>query len=178
MKWVLIVLGVIALLVVVVYVLGALMPVKHTASRAARFKQKPETIFAAITDWRAFRSWRPELKEVREGQGVHGRASWVEVSRDGEITMEVVEADAPRRLVGRIADPEGKLPFGGTWTYVIEPSADDGGGCTLKITEDGEVYPPPFRFMSKYVFGHTATMEKYLKNLARKFGEDVQFEQR
>ena len=177
MKWVLIVLGVIALLVVVVYVLGALMPVKHTASRAARFKQKPETIFAAITDWRAFRSWRPELKEVREGQGVDGRASWIEVSRDGEITMEVVEAAAPRRLVGRIADPERKLPFGGTWTYVIE-AATDGAGCTLTITEDGEVYPPPFRFMSKYVFGHTATMEKYLTNLARKFGEEPQFVRR
>ena len=177
MKWLLIILAVVVVLAVLVYVVGALMPVKHSASRAARFRQKPETIFAAITDWRAFPTWRPGLREVRERQGSAGRASWVEVSREGEIAMEVVEADAPRRLVGRIADPERKLPFGGTWTYVIEP-AQDGAGCTLTITEDGEVYPPPFRFMSKYVFGHTATMEKYLKNLARKFGEEPQFVQR
>ena len=174
MKWLLIILGVVVALVVVVYLIGALMPVKHSASRAARFRQKPEAIFAAITDWRAFRSWRPELKDVRERQGAQGRLSWVEVSRDGEIPMEVIEADPPRRLVGRIADDQRKLPFGGTWTYVIEPSTD-GAGCTLTITEDGEVYPPPFRFVSKYVFGHTATIEKYLKNLGRKFGEQVEF---
>jgi hypothetical protein len=29
-----------------------------------------------------------------------------------------------------------------------------------------------FRFMSRYVFGHTATMDVYLKSLARHFGED------
>ena len=176
MKWLLIILAVVVLLVVIVYVIGAMMPAKHSATRATRFRQKPQTIFAAVTDWRAFPSWRPELKEVRERQGEGARASWVEVSREGEIAMEVVESDAPRKLVGRIADPDRKLPFGGTWTYVIEPDAD--GGCTLAITEDGEVYPPPFRFMSRYVFGHTATMEKYLRNLARKFGEDVQFVQR
>ena len=173
MKWLLIILAVVVAIVVIVYVIGALMPVQHSATRAARFKQKPETIFAAITDWRAFPAWRPELKEVRERQGGDGRASWLELSRDGEIAMEVIESDPPRKLVGRIADPERKLPFGGTWTYVVEPSSD-GAGCTLSITEDGEVYPPPFRFMSKYVFGHTATMEKYLTNLGRKFGEEVQ----
>jgi hypothetical protein len=81
----------------------------------------------------------------------------------------------PRELVGRIADDERKLPFGGTRTYKIEPSTD-GACCTLTITEDGEVYPPPFRFMSKYFFGHAATMEKCLKNLGRKFWEPVEVE--
>ena len=174
MKWAFIVTGVLLAVVIVVYVIGALMPVRHTASRAARYKQKSETIFAAVTDWRSFRSWRPEVKQVRERQGAEGRTGWVEVSRDGEIPMEVIESDPPHRLVARIADDQRKLPFGGTWTYLIEPGAG-GDGCTLTITEDGEVYPPPFRFMAKYVFGHTATMERYLKNLGRKFGEEVEF---
>ena len=174
MKWMMIILGGVVVLVLLVYVVGALMPVRHTATRAARFRQKPETVFAAITDWRAFPTWRPDVKEVRERPGGAGRAGWVEVARDGEIPMEVVASDPPRRLVGRIADDRRTLAFGGTWTYVIEPGAD-GAGCTLTITEDGEVYPPPFRFMSKYVFGHTATMEKYLKNLSSKFGQEAQF---
>jgi hypothetical protein len=177
MKWPLIIMGVVVVLMILMYVLGAMLPVRHKASRTARFKQKPDAIFAVITDWRAFPNWRPELKEVRERQGVDGRASWVEVSRDGEIPMEIVGTDPPREVVGRIADDDRKLPFGGTWTYVIEPSPG-GDGCTLTITEDGEVYPPPFRFMSKYVFGHTATMERYLKNLGRKFGEEPQFVQK
>jgi hypothetical protein len=95
----------------------------------------------------------------------------------GEMPLEVIESDPPRKLVGKIADPQRKLPFGGTWTYVIEPSGD-GNGCTLTITEDGEIYPPPFRVMAKYVFGYTSTMESYLKALSNKFGQDVEFVKR
>ena len=36
------------------------------------------------------------------------------------------------------------------------------------ITEDGEVYNLIFRFMSRFVFGHTATMDAFLKNLERR----------
>ena len=75
---------------------------------------------------------------------------------------------APRRLVLRIATDD--LPFGGTWTYEI---AAVEGGATLRITEDGFVKPALFRFMARFIFGHTATIEQYLKDLGKKFGEDV-----
>ena len=35
------------------------------------------------------------------------------------------------------------------------------------ITENGEVYNPLFRFMSRFVFGHTATIDKYLEDLGQ-----------
>jgi hypothetical protein len=72
-------------------------------------------------------------------------------------------------LVVRIADP--KLPFGGTWTYEIAPIPK---GSSLRIREDGEVYNPLFRFLSRFVFGHSATIDAYLKSLAKKFGEPPQ----
>ena len=75
--------------------------------------------------------------------------------------------EPPRRMVGRIADP--KLAFGGTWTYELAPV---GGGCEVRITEDGEVYNPVFRYVSKAT-GHAGTIEKYLRALGRKFGQDV-----
>jgi hypothetical protein len=62
--------------------------------------------------------------------------------------------------VSRIADK--KLPFGGTWTYELK-AADR--GTALTIREDGEVYNPVFRFVSRYVFGHYATLDGYLKAL-------------
>jgi hypothetical protein len=68
---------------------------------------------------------------------------------------------APKRLVGRITDTS--LPFRGSWTYVLQ---SEGTGTRLSITENGEVYNPIFRFMSRFVFGHTATMERYLVDLA------------
>lgn len=74
---------------------------------------------------------------------------------------------APQKLVTRIANP--KLPFGGTWTFEIAPAAE---GATLRITERGYVTNPFFRFMSRFVFRHTSTMEIYLKSLAKKFGEE------
>ena len=68
----------------------------------------------------------------------------------------------------RIADDT--LPFGGTWTYELAP---EGAGTRLTITEDGVVRNVVFRFLSRWVFSHTATLEKYLRALGRKFGEEV-----
>jgi len=42
---------------------------------------------------------------------------------------------------------------------------EDRDRTEVTITEDGEVYNPIFRFMSAYVFGHTATIEQYLTDL-------------
>ena len=62
------------------------------------------------------------------------------------------------------------LGLGGTWTYEIRPEED---GSTLTITENGSVSNLFFRFMSRYVFGYTATIETYLVDLGHKFGEEA-----
>ena len=97
-----------------------------------------------------------------------GHRSYREIGSDGKILYVVEAATPPSRLVTRIADPS--LPFGGTWTYELVPA---GAGTTLRITEDGEVYNVIFRVMSKYVFGHTATVDTYLRDLGRHLGQDV-----
>jgi hypothetical protein len=71
--------------------------------------------------------------------------------------------------VTKIADPD--LPFGGTWTYELTPAP--GGGTRLAITERGNVKNVVFRFMSRYVFGYTATLDGFLRALGKKGGEDV-----
>lgn len=38
----------------------------------------------------------------------------------------------------------------------------------MKITEEGFVTNPLFRVLSKFVFGHDATMKTYLADLSRK----------
>jgi hypothetical protein len=82
------------------------------------------------------------------------------VSGPQEVPLRIERNEPPGLLVTRIADPT--LPFGGTWTYRI---AEAPGGSELTITEDGEVYNPVFRFMSRFVFGHYATLDKFLKDL-------------
>ncbi len=115
----------------------------------------------------AFTSWRPDVKRVERLPDRNGRPAWKESVSGMDIPLETTESAPPRRLVLLIADP--KLPFGGTWTYVIAPTPD---GSTLTITEDGFVSNPVFRFMSRFVFGHYATIDTYLKNVAKKFDEE------
>jgi hypothetical protein len=78
--------------------------------------------------------------------------------------IEIETAVPDQRLVTRIADKS--LPFGGSWTYIVIPRGDS---TTLRITEDGKVYNPVFRFVSRFVLGHTATMKKYPADIGRYF---------
>jgi uncharacterized protein YndB with AHSA1/START domain len=159
------VLAILAVLAGVVAFVGARLPRTHTATRSVRLRQAPQAVWVLITDVDGYPQWRPGLRKVERLPDVDGRPRW----REGDTTFELVEAAAPTRLVTRIADPD--LPYGGTWTHVVEPG--DGGGSVLTITEDGEVFNPVFRFVSRYVIGHPATIEKYLKAVAARFGETV-----
>jgi hypothetical protein len=71
-------------------------------------------------------------------------------------------------MVTRIRDTD--LGYSGRWTYTF---AQENGGTRMTIREDGEVSNVIFRFMSRYVFGHTATIDSYLTSLARRFGEEA-----
>ena len=155
-------------IVALAWIIGALLPKTHSATRMARYNQPSEKIWAALTNIDTMPSWRTDLKSIKRLPDKDGLPAWVETSGFGEMPLYVELSDPTRRLVCRISDP--KLPFGGTWTYVITP-AD--GGSTLRITEDGEIRPALFRFMSRFLFGYTSTMETYLKNLGRHFGEVV-----
>lgn len=158
---VLAILGGIALLVVAV---GYALPVGHVASREATFAQAPDRIFAVLTDVESYPKWRADVKGV-EVLSPGPPKRWRERGGNGDITFELVEAQPTTRLVSRIADAD--LPFGGMWTYELAPEPR---GTRVTITERGEVYNPLFRFMSRFVFGHTATMERFLADLKKHLG--------
>lgn len=170
MKWVLISLGALVALIGLIALIGALLPKSHTASRTAKFNADAERVWQIITDFASMPAWRPELKDVKRLADRNGNQVWVETNKMGEMPYEVIELVPPSKMVTKIADD--KLPFDGSWTYQINPLDS---GCTVTITENGEVYNPIFRFMARFVFGHHATMETYLKNLGKNFGEEVTF---
>jgi uncharacterized protein YndB with AHSA1/START domain len=166
MKIVLWVFVVLAGLLILITLIGWLLPKNHVATRMGRYRQPPEAIWKAITDVDAMPSWREGLKSVERLPDRNGLPAHVEITRNGKIPFEAIEMTRPQKLVTRIADP--KLPFGGTWTFEIAPVPD---GATLRITERGYVTNPFFRFMSRFAYSQTSTMETYLKSLAKKFGE-------
>jgi uncharacterized protein YndB with AHSA1/START domain len=167
MKIVLWVFLVFAGVLILITLIGWLLPKDHVATRVGRYHKPAEAIWSAITDVDAMPSWREGLKSVQHLPDRNGLPVHMEITSSGKLPMETIEMTPPQKLVTRIADP--KLPFGGTWTFEIAPAAD---GATLRITERGYVTNPFFRFMSRFVFSQTSTMETYLKSLAKKFGED------
>ena len=170
MKWVGMIAGGLAALLVLMVAIGVLLPKNHVATQAATFGSQPAQLWQAMTDVAKFPSWRKDVKEVIAPPAADARAGWTEVWSHGErVPIEVREWTPPARLITRIAAPD--LPFGGTWTYELTPT---NAGTELRITENGQVYNPLFRFLSKFVFGHTTTMRVYLLALGKSLGEDVQ----
>ena len=168
-----VIVALLVLLVLVVVTIGAFLPPQHISTCAARFSQPPNAIWLAITDYERFPTWRKDVVRVEALPDVNGKPVWREFDRNGRsIPFQVMVMVPPRALVTRIADP--KLPFGGTWTYEISSQAD--GGSLLRITEDGEIYNPIFRFASRFVLGYTRTQEEYLQALGAKFGQSVTIE--
>ena len=170
MKWVLWILGSLAGLVGIVALIGSMLPQRHTASRRARFRVAPDALYAVIA---GPPDWRTGVKSFGVLPEADGRKQWWEEdSHRQKVTYEMVESRPPSRLVTRIADRG--LPFGGTWTFDISPAPD--GGSELRIREDGEIYNVIFRFMARFIFGYTSSIEGYLKDLGAKFGQPVTVE--
>ena len=160
LKWIVLVIAVLLAVVGLIEVLGSQLPEQHTASRTVELRQSPKQVWDVIA---GPPTWRPEVTRY-ELLSADPHRKWIEYGRHGEkMTYEVVSSDPPQRLVTRIADRH--LPFGGSWTYEITPSAS---GSSLTITENGEIYSPVFRLVARYVQGYTATIDNYLKALQSK----------
>lgn len=169
MKWILIPVIGLAAVMLLITLIGMTLPAGHTASRRARFRENPQTIFDAIS---GPGDWRSDIAKTEPVPSVSGKLLWKEISKSGgAITYELIESTPPLRRVTRIADEN--LPFSGGWTLEIAPAA---GGSTLRITERGEVRNPIFRFVSRFVMGHYKTIDTYLSDLAKKFNEPLQLE--
>jgi hypothetical protein len=167
--WVLYIVGAIVLLVGLVALIGTILPRDHHATRKARFRAAPDALFAVLI---GPPEWRTGVKAYGLLPEQDGRQRWWEEdSHNQKVTYELMEAKPPERLVTRIADAG--LPFGGTWTFEIKPAA---GGSELRIREDGVIYNVIFRFMARFIFGYTGSVEAYLRDLGVKFGQDVSIE--
>jgi hypothetical protein len=90
----------------------------------------------------------------------------MELTEASAVPVDVLERNPPYRLVSRVKETE-KM-FGGTWTIAIAAVPQ---GSLLTITEDGWVANPIFRFVSRLVIGHHATIDAMLTQVAKRFNE-------
>ena len=152
--------------VAVVAVVGRCLPKGHRASRSLTLSASPHEVFQVITDVARGAEWRSDLERVEQVSGNGVGMTFREVGKNGAVPYRVEGIEPDRRFVTAIADST--LPYGGRWTFDLAPR---GEGTDLTITEDGEVFNPIFRFMSRFVFSPTATIERYQSDLSKRLGQ-------
>jgi hypothetical protein len=167
MRILLSVVAVVVLLAIAVVVIGSLLPKRHVVSRSASYRAMPDQLFRLIA---GPQNWRPDVLHCEAVPDTNSRELTRETTRDGNtVIYETLDRVPDRSMKRRIATPN--LPYSGSWTYSLESS---GESTVVRITEDGEVYNPVFRFMSRFVFGQTRTMDAYLNALGKTIGQEVE----
>jgi hypothetical protein len=166
-----VVVSVLVALILGILIVGLLLPAEHHASRTLVTKQSPQAIWDVINDHTNEPLWRADIANVKSVSKRSDKSIWRENYKDGNVlTLITTEWKPPTRMVRELTDLDG--PFSGRWEIDITPTP---AGSNVTITEIGRVSNPFFRFVSKYVIGHTTSIEKYLTSLAGKFGEQPQF---
>ena len=157
------IIGGVLLLAGVMALIGSMLPKAHVASRSILLHRSPQDIYAVVRDFSSAPKWRADVKRIEVESPVYFR----EEGKHGTVNYELVEDVPAQRMVTRIRDTD--LGYSGQWTYSFTP---ENGGTRVTIREDGEVSNVLFRFMSRYIFGQTSTIDAYLTSLAKHFGED------
>jgi len=160
--------GGLILLAGIVALIGSRLPKTHVASRSILLHQSRQNVYAVIRDFGSAPKWRADVKQMEVEAQQGGPVYFREVGKNGTVNYELVEDVPAERMVTRIRDTD--LGYAGQWTYLFTP---ENGGTRVTIREDGEVSNVLFRFMSRYVFGQTATIDSYLNSLAKHFGEEA-----
>jgi hypothetical protein len=155
-------------IVAVVLLIGAVLPRNHVVSRKIILHRSPSEIYQSVRDFDAAPNWRSDVERVEMIATPDNHVRFREHGKHGAVTYDLVEDRPSEKMITRIADLN--LGYSGTWTYTFIKEAD---GTLVQITEAGEVSNILFRFMSRFVFGQSGTIEKYLSALGKKFGENV-----
>ena len=159
------------LLLGIVALIGSRLPVSHVATRSIWLRQPNEKVYGLIRDLNNASRWRSDVSSVEMLGETGGKVRYREHGKQGDVTYELTEDLNGKRIVTRIVDED--LGYTGSWTidFAVENS-----GTRVRITENGAVSNVVFRFLSRYVFGHTSTIDTYLTSLANNFNETAQLE--
>jgi hypothetical protein len=167
MRWVVIILAVLAGIVLLLVVVGLLRPKGHVARTQAKYSHPPDSLWATLADFEHWGEWNPEVKSVTRLPERAGHTMLKVIGTWGEAPTEITVWDPPRRLETQMDAGA----FRGGWTYELAVSPE--GGTVLTVTERGEVDNPVFRAMMMFHDNH-ATMLAFHRALAGRLRETVE----
>lgn len=151
----------------IAYLDGSTLPVDHSITVTGLVPAPPEQVFARIVDVAHGNTWRPQVKSVIVLPPDNGRDHWVEDFGHGTtMPFLAIRTDVPTRREVLLDDRS--APFGGTWVYQLSPGPSP-NSTSLRITENGYINPPIYRFVMAHMRGMTHNQEVYLSDLQRSF---------
>lgn len=169
MLWIAFLTTILAIAATLLIAIGLKLPKKHLVSRRVYINRSPVEVWEVITDYAGQVDWRTEITHVERLPDRNGHPFWRETDNRGQsVDIETIESFTPYRLSRKIANEN--LGFGSTWMYDI---SEYGEVIALTISEQGEVSNPAFRFINRFIIGHTSALDKYLEALAKKLKIDV-----
>lgn len=170
LKWLRILVIVLAIVAGLIGVIGLALPKAHEATRSARIAAPAEAIYPVLIVPEGYPQWRPDVERVERLDSDRFR----EFGENGPMVFRITDRQPGARVVVMVDDPE--QPFTGTWTIELIRDGDAGQQTRVRITERGAVPNPFFRAIARLMMLPAASIEVYLKNLGRRFGQDVTIE--
>jgi len=174
-KVLLIVLGIGAGLIAIVFVVGFFLPETYTAQVQFNIARPPEEVWAAVADYQKNPLGGAMRKGTQPLPNVNGLPAWTEDLGDTRLRIETREATPPN-FVRRYVKDE-MVSMDGHWEIRIEPA---GGGSRVTASNEihvrtGTWHAPIFRVMLSMVNGARRGLEEYSTHLAAGFGEKPEF---
>jgi len=151
--------------VLIAAIVGWMLPAEHHAESKLEVPAAIDSVWPIVSRVGEYAAWWPAVKAMERRPERDGHEVWLQRGRGGPFPIEIIEAREPTRMVTKIVDDG--LPFGGTWTYVLEAGE---GSTTVRITEDGVIHNPVFRVIARFFMGYHGTQLDYLRALAVHLG--------
>ena len=158
--------GIVALVLVVALIallVGARLPEEHTATMSRDIAWPVDRVAEVVRNVADQPRWRTGVERIEIIERTDTALRYVEHGSNGAIPFAFREVRNNAEFRSTIDTDQ--LPFGGEWTITLETL--DALHTRVTIREDGVVHSALFRFVSRYIMGHTRTIEAYLSDLAR-----------
>ncbi len=172
-----IIVGIVAVLVLVPFIIGSLLPQRYEGETEAFLAQSLEEVWVALQDYESHPMTGKMMKSAEalpKTEWVDDLPAWVEDMGHGErITVKTVEADRPVRLVRELVSAG--VPMTSRWVYTL---AEAEGGCNLTIHGEthirrGSWMVPIFRFMMFVGGGVKKGLDIQIDMVAKTLGVEV-----
>ena len=158
-----------AVITVGIYGFGVNLPETHKTIRTATYHQPAQALWPLVANYEKAPEWSSNIRKVERREDKDSLPVWRFYDKRGHyMDIQVLRSEEPRMLISRIIETD--MPFGGTWTIELKPSAET-TATEVTLMEEGIVKSPFWRFLCHFLMGSQGMVDQYLTELGKAVGE-------